>query len=219
VALAALIVSIFSVLVSSGGVVYARLSAASSTRSADAAAVTAALDTDRRHAELTPRFHITCGAWNQGSDKLRLTVQLTGPVQLCALDEITLTIRNDQPWRDYHEPVAGGPTREQIDAQVWGRWRLTPHSVPDRGPGADENGRSSTEPGLSVGEALVYQLEPTQPPPWAHQDVDSWQAQMGSVLRLTLDCTRDGYTRWVLPAELIYDGLGTASTDIPQALT
>jgi hypothetical protein len=211
VALAALIVSIVSALTAIGSVLYTK-------QSANAATATAALDAERRQAELTPRFHITCERWNTGSDKLRLTVQLTGPLQLGALDELTFKIRDDHHWRAEHEPLAGGPTREQIAAQVWGQWRLTPGSVPNRGPGVDANGQTCTEPDLPVGEALSYQLEPTWPPSWSQQSVESWQAQMGTLLRFTLECRRDGYKPWVLPAELAFDGLGTASTGIPQAL-
>jgi hypothetical protein len=115
-----------------GAVWYTRWSDRSASRSAIAAATTA-LDTQRRNAELTPRFRITCQPSNPGSPALRLGVFLAGPPELERLDKLTLIIRDDHPWRSQHTPLAGGPTPEQVAGQIWGPYRLTPGV----GPGAD----------------------------------------------------------------------------------
>lgn len=135
-------------------------SAEAATRSADAAAVTARLDIDRRHAELTPHFRISVEPSNPGSDTLRLAVCLLGPPELERLDALTVTIRDDHPWRAQGRALASGPTPEQVAQQIWGRWRFTPGTGPGtdsiRGiPGADPTGRTTPTQGLPVGEELL----------------------------------------------------------------
>lgn len=218
-ALAALIVAIVSAVAGVGGLALARRSATSAARSADAAAVTAALDVDRRHSELTPRFRLTCEPWNPGIDTLRLRVCLTGPPELERLDELTVMIRDDHPWRGQGTPLAGGPTPEQVAQQIWGRWRFTPRVGPGadsiRGiPGADETGRGCPARDLPVGEELLFQLEPTSPPRWSQQALQSWQEQVGPMLRLRLGCRRDGWELWTLPCEVLIEN-GVGRTEVP----
>jgi hypothetical protein len=240
VALAALIVAIISAVLAGAGLVYNRRSTRASersaddasraadaadrsadaaARSADAAAVTAKLDTDRRHSELTPRFRITCEPSNPGSDTLRLGIYLLGPPELERLDGLIVVIRDDHPWRAQGTPLAGGPTAQQITEQIWGRWRFTPGTGPGadpiRGvPGADPTGRTTPTGGLPVGEELSFQLEPTRPPPWSQQSLESWQRQVGPWLRLRLEGHRDGEAPWVLPCEMPLDD-GVGYTEVP----
>jgi hypothetical protein len=131
--IAALAVAVVSALAAIGAVWYARRSDRSAARSAAAAAATAALDMARRNAELTPRFRITGEPSNPGSPALRLGVFLPGPPELERLDALTVTIRDDHPWRGQGTPLAGGPTPEQVAAQIWGPYRF----IPGTGPGAD----------------------------------------------------------------------------------
>jgi hypothetical protein len=77
--IAAQVVAIVSALGAVGAVWYARRSDRSAARSAAAASTTAALDLQRRNAELTPRFRVTCEPSNPGSMTLRLRVFLSGP--------------------------------------------------------------------------------------------------------------------------------------------
>jgi hypothetical protein len=217
--IAALVVSIVSAAVSGASVLYARRSAGAADRSAGAAAITAALDADRRHAELTPRFRITCAAANPGSESMRMLARLTGPPELERLDALTVTIRDDHPWRADRTPLAGGPTPEQVAEQIWGRYRFTPGVGPSadrvRGiPGADPTGRTCPTTGLPVGEELPFQLEPNQPPPWSQQSLDAWQEQMGPWLRLLLDCRQDGRPPWVLPCEIEIEA-SVGVTEVP----
>jgi type II secretory pathway pseudopilin PulG len=124
--IAALVVSIVSALGAIGAVWYARRSDRSAARSAIAAATTAALDMQRRNAELTPAFTITTEPSNPGSPTLRLGVLLSGPPELERLDALTVTIRDDHPWRGQGTPLAGGPTPEQVAAQIWGPYASPP---------------------------------------------------------------------------------------------
>lgn len=59
----------------------------------------AALDADRRHSELTPRFRITCHQANPGSDTMRLAIYLIGPPELERPEALAVTIRDDHRWR------------------------------------------------------------------------------------------------------------------------
>src|SRR5260370_25723356 len=109
-----------------GAVRYARRSDRSAARSAAAASTTAALDKQRRNAELTPRFRVTCGLSNPGSPTLRLGVFLSGPPELERLDALTVTIRDDHPWRGQGTPLAGGPIPAHVAPHISGPSRFIP---------------------------------------------------------------------------------------------
>lgn len=211
-AIAALIVSIVVTLAAVGSVWYARNADRSAAR-------TAALDLQRRHAEIRPRFRVTCAAANPGSETVVLTVALIGPPELERLDGLTVVIRDDNPWRaEAAGRTAVGPTAEQIAAQIWGPRRFIPGTGPladpVRGvPGADRTGRTTPTTGMPVGEELRFFLEPTRPPQRSSQSQPDWQRERGTALRLRLHCQRDGWEPWTLACEI--DTAGTTSVDIP----
>ena len=216
--IAALVVSIVSAFGSVGAVWYARRSADSSAKSAEAAKTTAALESQRRHAELTPRFRVTCQPANPGSEGLSLAVFLAGPPDLERLDALTVTIRDDHPWRGQGTPLAGGPTPEQVAAQIWGPYRFVPGTGPGassvRGiSGADPTGRTTPTGGMPVGEELPFALEPTWPPSWSDQPRDNWRRERGTVVRLLFECHRDGLEPWTLTGEV--DTTGPNVIEIP----
>ena len=221
IAIAALVVAIGSAGISGWSLIYTRKATNATVESTSYVAITTGHDTDRRHAELTPRLRITVEPANPGVKTLKLRIYLASPAELQRLDALTVTIRDDHPWRGEGTPVAAGPTAGQIREQIWGRWRFIPGTGPGadpvRGiPGADLTGRTTPTHGMPVGEELPFFLEETFPPPWSHQQLDSWQEQMGPYLRLRLECVRDGYEPWVLTAELhIKDGVGFA--EVPNA--
>ena len=114
-----------------------------------------------------------------------------------------MTIRDDHPWRTQGSPRAGGPTAEQVAEQIWGPFRFRPGTGPGadsvRGiPGADPTGRITPTGGMPVGEELTFLLEPTQPPPWSQRTTEDWQRERGTVVRLRLECHRDGWDPWTL---------------------
>jgi hypothetical protein len=198
--IAALVVAILAVLVAAAAAEYAR-------RSAKSAAETAALDRQRRHAELTPHFRVTLERANPGVDTQRLHVFLMGPPELGRLDALTVTIRDDHPWRGQGTPIAGGPTPEQVAEQIWGPYRFTPGTGPGadsvrRIPGADPTGRTTPTRGMPVGEELQFSLEPTRPPQWSQQPTENWRRERGTTVRLQLECHRDGWDPWTLTGEV-----------------
>jgi hypothetical protein len=206
VSVAALIISVVALVVSIAGTFYMRLAARANQQSAIAESTTAALELDRRHAELTPQLRIRCRPANPGSDRLKMTVALEGPLELRGLDRLTVTIRDDRPGRSQQTRIAGGPAPEQVAAQIWGPFRFVPGTGPGAGPdgtsGADSAGRTTPTAGLPVGEELPFFLEPTQPPSWAKQTFEEWQRECGTVLRLTLECHKDGSEGWTMVGEI-----------------
>lgn len=219
----ALIVSLASAGFAGSSVVYARRSARSSESAAQSAAITAGHDSDRRHTELTPRFRLTLQPANPGITTLKLLIYLLGPAELERLDALTVSIRDDHPWRGEGTPSAAGPAPEQVKRQVWGRWMFRSGTGPGadrtRGvPGADETGRTTPTGGMPVGEELPFFLDPTSPPSWSHQDLQAWQEQMGPYLRLRLECVREGQKPWMLTAEIMVDEEGVGYVEIPLAL-
>jgi hypothetical protein len=93
-------------------------SAEASERSAVAAERAASLEGQRRHAEMTPQFRVTVEQANEGIEDLRMMVFLADPPELGRLDSLTVRVRDDHPWRAEGMPLAGGPTPEQVAAQV-----------------------------------------------------------------------------------------------------
>lgn len=192
-AIAALIVAIAAALATGVSALYARRldgraaaavtaaekSAKAAERSAVASESGAALEADRRRAELTPRFRITADAvrplvGNPGED-LTMTVFLAGPPELGRLDSLTVRIRDDYPERAQGSQIAGGPSREQVAAQIWGPYKFLPGSGPD-GQLPDGTGRFTVTRGMAVGEPLVFILTPTIAPP--RSSATFWERKM-----------------------------------------
>jgi hypothetical protein len=119
VVIAALVVSIVAAAGSVGAVWYSRRSAKSAAVSAAAASATAALDSQRRHDELTPEFDISITAGENGiGDHAEMRVALTGPAGLDRLDEVTIAILDEAGVNHWAhglprqgEPRGGPPVR------------------------------------------------------------------------------------------------------------
>lgn len=169
---------------------------------ATAATVLTQLEQGRWHNELTPRFTVTATADPEG--RVRLVVALDGPAALDRLDQLTVTIRDDNT--DHRSRLAGGPTVEQIAAQIWGPYRFTP-----RVDGADRTGRAIAPIRLLLGDDRPFQLEPSTPPPWAGDPV-AWRAKYAAApIRLAIRCCRrnDNDHEWNVPLEVVPNRPGT----------
>jgi hypothetical protein len=190
-AIGALVVAIVSLVLSGFAVWYAR-------RQAVAAEGATELEASRRHEEMTPRLRVTINA--DVTVNLRLRVFLAGPAELGRLDGLTVTIRDDRPGRAGESRIAGGSSREEVAAQVWGPFRF----VPGSGPGdqvADAAGRVTPTAGMPVGESRVFVLTPTEPPPSSSWTQLQWRGEVGTAIRLQLECSRAGES-WSLPCEI-----------------
>lgn len=198
-AVAALVLSIASILVTVLALYFGK-------RSADAATTATNIERERRHAEMRPRYLVSCDAPNSGTDRRNLHVKLAGPGELEALDQLTVRIRDDSHTRLKAEPAPGQPP-ESVPDQVWGPL----HFVPNTGPGvttrqgavgADTAGRSTTSDGMPVGEEHIYALEATSPPPRSSWNREQWRAEVGSKLQLRMEGRKEGWDPWITVGEI-----------------
>ncbi|GAA3938234.1 hypothetical protein [Actinoplanes auranticolor] len=153
------------------------------------------IEARREWRELTPTFELTLRAVTEEYADLR--VELAGPTALGRLDEIKLTVRDDQHGRGASS-IAGGPTDEQIRNHVWGAYRFR------RGvDGGSDSGRSVAPFPLPIGEFTRKAMDQQVPPQWAkHLTKADWQRQYaGKPVRFLLDCRRDGFPPWRVPIE------------------
>jgi hypothetical protein len=149
-----------------------------------------AIEERRWHAELTPQFKVTCQA--MPADRAELHIDLTGPLPLGQLDELTVTIRDD----GRSHPSSVSVTQAEIDATIWGPYQFLPHI-----DGADETGRNAKVSGLPVGNGRPISLRRTGAPRWGVSE--GWRQQYdGEPVRLMLHCVRSGYEPWAVPFEV-----------------
>ncbi|HEX9355105.1 MAG TPA: hypothetical protein VF933_14985 [Streptosporangiaceae bacterium] len=162
--IAALVVSIVAAAGALGAVWYARRSALSAARSAAAAEATAALDVQRRHAELTPEFEIICTAGENGiGDHGELRLTLTGPAGLDTLDEVTVVILDESGADHWAHGFPGGLGEKDALRFVWGPWEFN-----------------------TGASAQVTNNRTTRPRPYSRTDGQNWE-------RLSLVRTRPGH--------------------------
>lgn len=199
--IAALVVSIVAAAGSVGAVWYSRRSAKSAAVSAAAADTTAALDSQRRHDELTPEFDISIAAGENGvGEHAHMRVTLTGPDGLDRLDEVTIAILDEAGKDHWAYGLPDKVSTEETDRFVWGPWefntgasaqvtdnrttRARPYSRPD-GKNWDRLSLTRTRPGHWMGA-----MTPEQ-----------WQREQDGPVRLRITCRR-GDEQWVLLREV-----------------
>lgn len=157
----------------------------------------ASIERARWHADLTPIFEITIE--RREGDRATLDVQLIGPLPLGQLDVIAIEIVSSDD-AERTDRLAGGPTQEEIDAQVWGPYRFS-HGADD----ADIDGHTVRPVPMQVGRGRPFSIESTRPPRWQegeHRDDDWWGQWEGKPLRLVMKCSRDGFEPWVVPYDV-----------------
>ncbi|SEC88780.1 hypothetical protein SAMN05216489_01884 [Streptomyces sp. 3213] len=187
--------AVFSAIATGGAWLAAR-------RANSTAEAVARIERERWHAELTPQFRVTLERGD--GDRATLSVHLAGPLPLHHLDEIRVEVKQSDDM-DYTPTLAGGPTLEQVNAQVWGPYRFVPR-VND----ADENGQVMPGFPLRVGAGRPLAMERTRPPHWQEGNDrearwrDKW---LNKPMRLVLICRRDDFAPWEVPYDL----------DVPEA--
>ncbi|MFE1841656.1 hypothetical protein [Streptomyces sviceus] len=166
-------------------------------RSATTADTVARIEQDRWHADLLPQFDLSLE--DREGDRATLRVRLAGPLPLCHLDEIRIEIvQSDDMSRTVTLP--GGPTQEEVDAQVWGPMRFT-HGA----DGADVSGKTVAPFSLEVGTGRPFSVERTRPPHWqeGNDRADRWREQwLNTPMRVVLTCKREGFKSWVVPRDI-----------------
>ncbi|MEU5496192.1 hypothetical protein [Streptomyces griseofuscus] len=169
-------------------------------RANNTADAVARIEQDRWHADLLPQFDISI---ERGQGRDTLSVRLVGPPPLRRLDEICIEIaQSDDMSRIASLP--GGPTQDELDAQVWGPMRFTYGS-----DGADESGKTVAPFALKVGQGRPFAIERTRPPHWQEgNDREAhWRNQwIHSPMRLVLTCQREGFKEWVITRDVSVPG-------------
>jgi hypothetical protein len=210
VASAALIVAIVSAVVTVVGLYFAK-------RAADAATTATRMERERRHAEMRPRYLVTCEEQSPGTEQRLLLVKLVGPGELEALDELAVTIRDYSHFRLKPAPGPGNQPQPVPD-EVWGPLRFVPGTGPGvttrpGAVGADPAGRTTSSVGMPVGEEHVYALDRTFPPHRTSLTREQWFARVGPTLRLRIEGRKLGWDAWVAVGELD-TSLGKATAEV-----
>ena len=175
---------------------------ATGERAFQTADAVARIEKERWHADLLPQFNIAIEGRFEG-DRATLSVRLVGPLPLHHLDEVQMkVVASDDMSRTV--TLAGSPSQDDVDAQVWGPLRFVP-GVND----ADANGRTVPSFPLQVGAGRPFALERTRPPLWqeGNDRQERWRNQwLNKPMRLILTCRREGFDPWVIPYEVEVPG-------------
>ncbi|MGW6741617.1 hypothetical protein ACWGDX_12975 [Streptomyces sp. NPDC055025] len=147
------------------------------------------------HADLTPQFDLALT--ETGHNQALLNVHLNGPDALHHLDEVVITVGNDDMDHIVLHP-SGGLTQDDVDAFVWGPFRFSPYIN-----GTDEHGRGPEAFPLEVGAGRPLAMQRTRPAPWMEgKSQGTWQGENGgNSIRLVLTCRR-GDQKWVIARRL-----------------
>ncbi|WP_157846329.1 hypothetical protein [Streptomyces anulatus] len=191
-----------------------RKAAAAAADSADTAREVAQIERDRWHRELTPE--LTFSLIRVGSNRLRLTTTLAGPVGLDHLDTITLTVR-DEAGRDHSaRPHYDEAMRTELPSVIWGPARFSPGV-----DGVAAPGRQSIIRSLERGNFVHRQMDNSEPPSW-FQDPGDWvDGYWEAKLRLHAVCEVEGHRPWIVVAEVANPGVeyisdGSDEMEIPE---
>jgi hypothetical protein len=198
--IAALVVSIVAAAAAVAAVWYARRSARSAESASAAAEKTAALDAERRHAELTPEFEITCAAdQNAVGDLGELGVTLTGPAGLDKLDEVIIAILDESGTNHWGHGYPAGVSEDDARRFVWGPWEF------NTGASAQVTGNRTTRPrpySRTDGQNWDrLSLTRTRPGHWMSMSPEQWRQQRVGPVRLQITCRRGG-EQWILLREI-----------------
>jgi hypothetical protein len=176
-----------------------------SNRSAE---VLLAIETERRHGELTPTFRLQLVEFPLLPTYANAHLELTGPLELADVDAVSIQVIDDGSARDVG-PAVFDANADQVASQVWGRWRLTPGTGPHRGSEtgpnqASDDGRTIKVGGrLLVGDSIDLQIEHTSAPSWSGWTTEQWAQQIShSPFRLAItSMRRDQIWRTVVTAQ------------------
>ncbi|GAA3251566.1 hypothetical protein [Nonomuraea helvata] len=148
------------------------------------------IEARRWHHDLTPQFTFELGP--EAGDRTTLKVWFNGPAALGELT-VSVTIRNDKP---RNSTLAGSPSQEEIDAQVWGPYRFVPHV-----DGADQHGRAAAPIKLLPGDGRQFSLQRTIAPSWTREEW--WRDEFKyAPVRVGLRCTSGDDDPWTVYHEV-----------------
>lgn len=165
----------------------------SSLRANDTAEGLAAIERERRHSELTPKFDISCSAFGNTNDDATLSVRLIGgPL---TLDSVVIAILDETGQDHWGHGLPDGLTQEQADLFVWGPWEFN--------TGASEqiaNYRTTKPKSYSRVTGKDWDrlgLVRTRAGAWmSNLTATQWRAERSGPIRLGFICELAGYEPW-----------------------
>jgi hypothetical protein len=192
-AYASLVISLLALAAASASALYARSQSASQDKAT-------AIESERRHEELTPVFEAGCEAAGGLEDSAMLKIALTGGID--ALDEVVITVQDESGTDHWGRGLPPGITREKAEAFVWGPWEF------DVNASAQVVSNRQTRPRpyslLSGKNWDVLALAATTPGSWMTGTTpDKWRKERRQQpIRLLITCRREGHNPWFVPLEV-----------------
>ncbi|SRR6266568_1413514 len=110
-----LVISLLALAVAGASALYARSQAVAQGKAT-------AIESDRRHDELTPVFEASCEVTGGLEDSAKLKISLTGGID--ALDEVVITIQDENGIDHWGLGLPDGVSQEEAEAFVWGHWEF-----------------------------------------------------------------------------------------------
>jgi hypothetical protein len=187
-----LVISLLALAAAGASALYTRSQAAAQGRAT-------AIESDRRHDELTPQFEASCEVTGDLEDAALLKITLTGGID--ALDGVVVTIQDEYGTDHWGRGLPGGVSQETAEAFVWGPWEF------DTNAGAQVVSSRQTRPraySLLNGKNWdVLTLAATRPGSWmTGTSKDKWRKECREQpIRLLVTCRRDGHEPWLVPLE------------------
>lgn len=188
-----LVISLLALAAAAASALYTRRQSASQDRAT-------AIESDRRHEELTPVFEASCEVAGGLEDSAMLKIALAGGID--ALDEVVVTIQDESGTDHWGRGLPPGITQERAEAFVWGPWEF------DTNAGAQVVSNRQTRPRpyslLSGKNWDVLALAATRPGSWMTATTpDKWRKERRQQpIRLLITCRREGHNPWFVPLEV-----------------
>ena len=204
-----LALAIISVVAALGSATAAFLAWRTAEKANDTSRRMEAIERDRRHSELAPRFDVFCYTQETSHESAFLQVVLEeGGVDF--LDEVTIRILNEAWTLHWSDGLPDGVSQEEADAFVWGPWEFNTDAS-----SKVANNRASRPRRYSRADGenwAILELKLTRPGRWMLMSIENWQErQNGEPIRVSIACRRKGYEPWTLHREVRPDA-GPPST-------
>jgi hypothetical protein len=190
---ASLVISLLALAAAGASAIYTRRQSATQGQAT-------AIESDRRHDELTPVFEASCEITGDPGDSAMLKITLAGGMD--ALDEVVITIRDESGIDHWGRGLPPGVTQEKAEAFVWGPWEF------DTNAGAQVVSNRQTRPRpyslLNGKDWGVVALAATKPGSWmTGTGLDKWRKdRRQQPIRLLVTCRREGHNPWFVPLEV-----------------
>jgi hypothetical protein len=190
---ASFMISLLALAVAAASALYARRQSVSQDTAT-------AIESDRRHEELTPVFEASCEVTAGLEDSAMLKIALTGGID--ALDEAVITIQDESGIDHWGRGLPPGITQEKAEAFVWGPWEF------DVNASAQVVSNRQTRPRpyslLSGKNWDVLAFAATRPGSWmTGTSPDQWKKERRQQpIRLLITCRREGHKPWFVPLEV-----------------